>query len=516
MSPAPVEQPLVDAPTQRLYLLAGAAVYNAVRLADAVAVQSDTSLLKWLALDAAALLLLTWLRVPRLELSPLRFVALAAAFILIDTALFSHAWSLLLPLLVPAAVKSFFAVRTSTQETTVRVAGVLGTHDSLARLGGQHTVHLLPFATAELRSTSCFCLPAIGSEPVLLPLHLNNTRVSRVTYSVTSSNDTTTSFTLSVHDLVQPASTLQEEEFDIDDWAVVPKVAPSATLRHSPPLHVEQSLSGSSWLIPIRQTGTVRLVAVRDEEDRPVRLKFSSRGIAVHACPAAGFSTAAPTHRCLGGNLAESLSLDLAVTGFAPLSVRWATTTTPQGARKGSRSSSSIAGIVRAGDADRIEVPVNVSLATAGRQSFVLESVEDGCGNVVNYGGMDDKARRTSTVPGMVAARDVVVHSPTKAVFQGVCARVEDVKLLEGKKASLEVKIDGEHDEKRFTARVKFTPAGEDAGTVTEVTLSPSYGRIEAEKAGTYELLGIKDRFCEGTILVPATVRACSFPSLRR
>lgn len=245
-------------------------------------------------------------------------------------------------------------------------------------------------------------------------------------------------------------------------------------------------------------------------------------------------------HRCLNPSAPESLSLDLAVSGYEPLSVRWHEAI-GVGKMRG-RVEGKLEGIKRGeGFGDGVvRVPVNVSLAEAGRRTFFLDSVVDGCGNEVSYAAIDVDVGKDAVavrgiepvkklLPGALGARDVVVHLPPEVAFAGECGRGEDVRLLKGGKASLELKLSGvdvEVEEERkarlaglggkgrrtplWKLRVRFTPVS-GKGWEREVETSEKTLQLQVDESGTYEVLSVRGKYCEGAVLVPSQVRPFCF-----
>lgn len=330
--------------------------------------------------------------------------------------------------------------------------------------------------------------------------------------------------------------------------------------------------SESLYYLPVVATGTVRLDAVLDKDGHAVRIRRkrapSSAGAGaaggeegavalafeetrIVRCPSAGFDVGAgggaargeeeeEEHRCLVPNagLPESWPLGLAVSGAEPLSVRWHSRAGDP--ERGARRDETLEGIVgaaaagtgaRATDSDVVvPVPMNVSLAHAGRTTYYLDAVVDAYGNEVLYdvarragASTHDHAARGSTsqphlLPGTVARRSVVVHRPPEVAFVGECAKGEDVHLLEGGRKKLEVRVQGIEDDLRagqgaFEVQVRFEPepaagSGATKGWTRLVKTRTARAEIEVDQAGRYEVVGVKSKYCSGAVLVPNTVRS--------
>lgn len=417
--------------------------------------------------------------------------------------------------------------------------------------------HLRLHRTAQLNPAStCYCIPTSSSEPVLVPLILNNTAPSTLTYTLTSLSDPSVSqsFTIPFTSLVRPSPALKttsDFDEDLEDWALVlsPKPSPPA-IHHRLPSSpspsstlspLDLSPSQSLYYLPIKGTGLVQLSSVFDHDGVPVRIRRKRdpsgewENVRVLRCPQAGFATREKeVHMCLNPSAPESLSLDLAVSGYEPLSVRWHSATGAGKSRR--RMDGRLEGIKRGEGAEDgvIRVPVNASLTEAGRRTFYLDSVVDGCGNEVSYESADvDVAKDAAAVrgiepakrllPGATGVRDVVVHLPPEVAFAGECGRGEDVRLLRGGKTSLELRlsgVDAEVEEERkarlsggngrraslWEIRVKFTPKS-GKGWEREVETSEKTLQLQVDESGTYEVLSIRGKYCEGAVLVPSQAR---------
>lgn len=407
-------------------------------------------------------------------------------------------------------------------------------------------------------------------EPILVPLVLNNTVPSKLTYTITDFLDSTSKQTFAV-----PASTLirqshrhsghaddshlSPEDEGLPSWALVP-ASPAA----KPPRHRVPHQSGSSpssgrddpldlspteslYYLPVAQTGLIQLESVLDSDGIPVRIRRKRAADGVNGwettrivqCPRAGFERrldrAAETHRCVSGVRPESWSLELAVAGLEPLALKWSSSV--DGGRK---KFDGLEGIVVGPKSDVaptesgiIRVPMNVSLDKPGRTQFQLESVVDGCGNTVSFATDSDnaspspsdsrqlvlgalkhkKARASPLLPGMLDSRSVVVHRPPEVAFVGACGRGEDVKLLKNGKSKLDLRISGIEQELKtsghaaqWKVKTRFTP--EDGGKVKESEHASKGAllNVEASEPGTYEIVDISSNWCSGIVLVPNTV----------
>lgn len=277
---------------------------------------------------------------------------------------------------------------------------------------------------------------------------------------------------------MHPSSPKKHSDFDeVDEWALG---ASSTALRHRLPTTrdpddpFDLSPTESLFLLPISAVGTVRLISLLDATGLEVRIRRrravggDEEGVRVLPCPRAGFATqAAEVHSCLNPSLPLSQSVELAVQGYEPLSVSWHSST-ERGTKVVRSKSETIAGITDAEQATTttgvLSVPMNVSLVDVGRREFFLDSVQDGCGNVVEYGESPGEV-----LPSMRAQRAFVVHAIPEVMFGGECARGEDIRLLKGGRRSLEIKLSSLEratapEDSKWIVGVRFTPESKGKG----------------------------------------------------
>ncbi|KAM0756071.1 hypothetical protein T439DRAFT_296083 [Meredithblackwellia eburnea MCA 4105] len=574
---------IVDPPTQRLYLVSAFILAQAAKLPDAFFPASTGSsslittgvdedqfnyfLVKWILLDCAIVFIAKQLRVPRFDWSLRRWSILLAALFVVDWLIFGR-WKFSASIFLPSFVKAIFLTYLSTTERSVRLSNVVG--PEAAHLGGHYTVHILAVSTAQLNpSSQCFCLPITSSpEPILVPLLLNNTVPSRLTYSVTSFTDPSKNqtYTVSASSLLHPlpihdsAGALPDAD-EVDRWVLGddaktptplltqnPQIAlhhrlPSASSPASPDDPFALSPTESLYYLPVTQIGIIRLDSIWDSEGLPVRVRrrrtpsstpggrgaAEEQGTRIVSCPRAGFSTDDKViHTCANPSVPQSKSLELTVQGYEPIKVSWHHGTVvvgPKGSRKVSKREQ-VQGITDAlagvGLTAPLPVPVNVTMADVGRQTFVLDRVEDGCGNVVDFAGVavedglggpegaaerrrEKKALEAKLLPQSLGHREFIVHAVPEVAYVGACGLGEEVTLLKGGKKRLDFKLSSlDKDGGPWTIDIRYR--GEDGkvkGT-RQVQADRATAGFEVEQAGTYEIVGVRGQWCEGAVLVPS------------
>ncbi|GAA6019450.1 hypothetical protein JCM10207_001391 [Rhodosporidiobolus poonsookiae] len=587
--PPRIPPDVVDPPTQRLYILSLFALLQAYKLADALwpthqppaGLQDDLSfnqpLTKWITLDLAAVAVIAWLRVPRLDWGwKARWIA-RALLVALNWILFGR-WTFTASVFLPGALKSLLVRSLSTAERSVRLASVYGTDKT--HLGGQYTVHILAVSTAFLNPLSTvYCRHARSShsDPTLIPLVLNNTVPSKLSYTITSFDDPPVSqqHTIPASSLVRHTShhhhqtrhhgrrdaisNVEDDDVALaSEWALVPASHASPAqqaLRHRLPSDpapqngdakdpFSLSPTESLYYLPITQPGSVRLDSIVDNDGHAIRIRrkrasspspSSSSSFSdapspsfeethILRCPSAGFSLPSPSsrevHRCLapgGPLLAESLPLGLVVAGQAqPLKVRWhAREGDPE---RGLRRDDALEGIVgpAEGEAEaRIDVPLNVTLSRPGRTTFYLDAVTDGAGNeVAYYGGSSSSsssassekaASRAPLVEGTVPSRSVVVHRPPEVAFIGDCAKGDDLPILQGKSRRLSLRLGGVEAGEQSEVEIRFVPAKEGKGWTRTIETKGARVDFDAKEEGSYEVVGVRNEWCSGAVLVPST-----------
>lgn len=380
------------------------------------------------------------------------------------------------------------------------------------------TVFSLNHRTAQLNPASaiskkCYCLPRSSStspvEPILIPLLLNNTIPSRLSYNLTSLDypPITTTHYLSAKDLKRPRSRALKgkdegigaiatgsglERFlglppsrdsSIPPSSASPRSQPQQILHHPLPstkssseshLYDLRTSSEAIYYLPIVKPGIVILNTLYDQDSNPVRIKrvLASKadsngkweGTRILECPQAGFisppdkdTEAKEANRCLNPLEPESVELGLRVRGEGPFKhVKWREIIgSGKGAVKVHRElkdiRSSSKSVVGSSSHEIITIPINHTLSQKGRHAFFLDSISDTCGNTVSFETSIPSSSNQNDVrllEGMTSMREWVVHTPPQVRFGGECEKRGRVVLLAGvdRKAILHLQL-SESDE---------------------------------------------------------------------
>ncbi|KAG8814578.1 hypothetical protein FRC17_001069, partial [Serendipita sp. 399] len=308
---------LVDAPSQRLYILSLALALQAVKLlsffGSLIEGPSVKLFFKWMLYDVLFLLLLRFMRIPRLTFRWKSTVLQAILLGMINWLLFgNYKISFSGASLVPAL---FYDVWLRLRGDYVGMDGYKVSITDLFRgdkhLLGQHTVKLTPISTARLNPyLESFCIPE-GVGHTFVPILFNNSEPSHITYSSASLHDPNTRSThnlrkkeiltrIDTPQLADAASSddsssskvlSEDEAFDIefgeyDD----PRLKQThysqqqkAAVDKYPALQKTQRLR---W-IKITKPGTIKLETVQDGRAE-VRLRDAS--VTIVQCPTAKFT----------------------------------------------------------------------------------------------------------------------------------------------------------------------------------------------------------------------------------
>ncbi|GAA5892621.1 hypothetical protein JCM5296_006177 [Sporobolomyces johnsonii] len=527
----------------------------------------NARLAKWAAIDCLALAAIAWLRIPRLDWGwKARWLA-RAALVSLDWLLFgswTFSAASFLPSFIKALLVSYLSTAERSVRLS-SVVGKENLHlggQYTVHILAVATAILNPLSASYCRHSPS---PAKSDAPTLIPLIFNNTVPSKLTYTLTSLDDPSVShqYTIPASSLVRPSrryphhqleSSANEDDDELAlaaEWSLVPAASQSQqALRHRLPSSPSRDLrdpaspfdlspSESLYYLPISAIGSVRLDSLLDTDGHPIKIRRKrapgkTEGFEeakILRCPRAGFDLEGgerEQHRCLiAGGVAESWSLGLMVSGAAPLKVRWHSR--EGDSEKGPRKDESLDGIVGSSSVrtnkmdELIRVPMNVSLTNPGRTTYHLDGVVDSFGNEVSYSSSSASLAQ-HLLEGTVDSRSVVVHRPPEVVFVGECGRGEDVQLLHGRKKKLQIQLSAidqelvDHHQRQLvlhghgqkkkhealgTVELKFTPEGEGKGWIREIEAMGLKVEIEVDEPGTYEIVGVRSKWCGGAVLVP-------------
>jgi nucleoporin POM152 len=379
-----------------------------------------------------------------------------------------------------------------------------------------------PISTARLNPQGLtFCL-AEPTTSVLIPILLNNTTPSSLTYSIVPlgyTSETGAEKIETVHlsgkDLKaleqarlevtrSSASTNKREyedeydEYDDEDSDVA-----------SDTPHSQSILQKTQSLVHIRLSkfGTVRLEQITDSSNVEARLAYPSE-VTVVPCPRVEFIEDTSAHanvRCAGQN--NDLELMIDIRGVPPLSLRWFKVVNGrpehfivEGIDSDLADGDGKAGIRRKGQPHELKVPLTVSLNAAGSYLYALEEVVDSLGNTVRLEApnFDPSAPNTKTTRSLM-----VLRTPTVS-FKN-CAPGSPASLLIGSEAHLSISMnDADALDAPWEVSLSYSPpAGLDDEQATKrhpwkKTLATLGNRreldVKASAPGTYTISRVQGK----------------------
>ncbi|GBE77622.1 hypothetical protein SCP_0105020 [Sparassis crispa] len=578
-----IPENFIDVPSQRLYFLSLGVLCQAIKVFDIlqhVFLPKDAQTSygrKWFFFDFVYCVSLANLRIPRLRYSKSVVALQILSLWILDGVLFGgitfnvgggYSW-MGLPSLNSHRADIISTAQPSGLWSFLPSLGLGSLTSSGAdrdgHLLGQHTVRMSPISTANLNPYGqTFCLAAPGNT-VILPILLNNTSPSGIQYSVSPLGDTEGKvdiFDLTPKDLksfeqtrlrqlqtagktVSKKDAEDYNEYDDEDESDTP---PSDQF---PPLQKTQGLAH----IVLSQPGTLRLERVVDAFDVDARLVYPNE-VTVAPCPRAEFTdkVIAPGEdiHCATPGLAagagEEMTLGIDVFGVPPLSLRWykevggrreqfmveGIESSEYGLRRSVDEGRTPSGLRGRRAPVQLSVPLTVALDSLGTHSYVLESVTDGIGNVIQAGSSPISS-------GFINASEQAVSSPTSAdsrvtrsltvlrrpsvSFKG-CGPGNPASLLIGSEAPVTISaLQADALDAPWDVTVKYQPLAAENGKKKSSgkrhkswtkSLQSQYGKTDytmlVDAPGEYTITGVKGKYCEGDILSPDTCKVIERP----
>ncbi|KAE8414691.1 nuclear envelope pore membrane protein [Aspergillus pseudocaelatus] len=494
----PVE--LIDAPSQRLYIVAFYVALNAWRLYESWKASDDLDatwlFLKWACIDGVFLFGLQALRIPWLEwafpttLAIFLIHVVGNVFLMFRIPIPIGAW-------VSGIVKLAYDRELSISERSVKPADII--HNASLILGKQ-IVHILPEGSAVLNPDQTpLCIDS-EKTTVNLPIRINQTDpilIELFRLDFTSGGNET--ITISSKQLKQ--------------------MKRQAGKNH----HGSDTDLHRDLLLPIRRPGIYRLQRVVDESNLDVRMRRSDA--LVVSCPRASIKSS-HTHKCRG----ELSNLVLTVEGTPPLKIKYSRQVNHRdrgfsfqniqpdylrspllGQRNIGTLFSSPEPDVAWAQSQIIEVPLNESLNLGGEWLYAIEEVHDGCGNVANYTAFLDEVDRLPT-KSLSQWHQFSVHERPRLSLSG-CNDQHFIEVARGDSVDLPVKFhqsgQGYDEDGPFSIIYSFNndhdTAGNMPGKVRELSLKSLGQKPQIRDPGWYVLDAISSQFCSGEILEPSS-----------
>ncbi|PGH16086.1 hypothetical protein AJ80_05301 [Polytolypa hystricis UAMH7299] len=493
---------VVDAPSQRLYVVALYMALNAWRMYE-FWVSSDDSddstwlFLKWVSIDGIFLFGLPALRIPWLEWA---FSTTLAVFILHAVA------NMFLMFRIPIPVESWLAAlvkvaydrELSISERRVKPADIL--HNSSLILGKQ-IIHILPEGSAVLNPEQRpFCIDDIQTA-VMLPIRINQTDpilIELLRFDLESGHNET---------ITIPAKQAKQLKRQAD------KGYPKSDVS-----------SPRDLLLPVKKTGVYQLQRVVDDSKLEVRRRLLDT--LVVNCPKAGIRST-PINRCKG----ELSNFILDVEGTPPLKIKYSRKVNkvdngfsfqsihPEDLRSPLTAQSRSSVLIDPKNVDttwaqsqKIGVPLNETLNTAGEWVYAIEEVHDACGNVANYSSTVEDIDRLST-KSTPQVHQLSVHERPRVSLDG-CDAQSYLEAAKGDSIELPIHF---HSGPRvsavdapYTLTYSFIDQSvKDVESTTpnvhQATLKSVDHRPRIKDPGWYRIDAISSQFCSGEVFEPSS-----------
>lgn len=494
----PVE--IVEAPSQRLYVLAFYVALNTCRLYDSWVTSDDLDttwlFLKWGFIDIVFLFGLQALRIPWLDWS---FSTSFMVLLLHITANLFLMFRIPLPVgtWIGGLIKIVYDRELSISERKVKPGDII--HNSSLILGKQ-IVHILPEGSAKLNADRTpFCLDS-DKTSVSLPIQINQTNP------------------IFIELLRFDLDTGQNETIKISSKQL------KQLKRQAAKLHPNQKTAAHSHIFfPVRETGIYRLLRVLDESKLEVQTRLSDT--LVVSCPKAVLRNS-HSHKCKG----ELSDLVLEVEGTPPLKVKYSRKLNELDSgfsfQNIQAETPSLSLLTKHSDLlispnkpnatwarmQTVRVPLNESLNTGGDWLYAIEEVHDAYGNIVNYTSYLDETDRplTKVLPQWY---QLSVHERPLLSLTGCNVQ----KFLEvAKEDSIELPLQfhatgqayGSDGPFKVTYSYSGTGFGVDGPVPTKVrhaSLKTMHYRPRIKEPGWYVLNDVSSQFCSGEILEPSS-----------
>ena len=283
---------------------------------------------------------------------------------------------------------------------------------------------------------------------------------------------------------------------------------------------------------PVKETGLYRLEKVLDESKLEVQRHLSDT--LVVQCPRAVMKTAEPD-KCKG----DLSDFFLQVEATPPLKIKYSKMVNlndqdhvllsihPDNlvsplARH--RSSGALVSLGSPTEMDvswaqpqAIDIPLNESLGISGGWQYLIDEVQDACGNVANYSHMRSSLSGSRKVlKSQQLEQSFSVHERPRISLREYDSQ-HPIKVEKGKPKLLPIHLSSTGSSKLedapYTLSYLFTPQEEllpdqkhsTAATLKETILLDSSRGIEIRDPGLYTLQSVRTRFCAGEIMEPSS-----------
>ncbi|KAJ5463550.1 hypothetical protein N7475_008494 [Penicillium sp. IBT 31633x] len=486
---------VIDAPSQRLYVVAVYVALNAWRIYESLTASDDLDstwlLLKWATIDGIFLVGLQALRIPWLEwafpttLTLFLLHAVGNVFLMFRIPIPWAAW-------VSGLVKVAYDRELSISERRVKPGDII--HNASLILGRQ-IVHILPEGSAVLNpDRNSLCLDSQQSSTIDLPIRVNQTNPVLIEVLRLDLN-TGENETISI-----PAKQLK------------------ALKKQADKKHVAGQLH-RDLLFPVRKTGVYRLQRVVDESQLDVHTRTFDA--LVVSCPRALIKNS-HVDKCKG----ELSNFKLEVEGTPPLKIKYSRqfnsldrgfsvlNIQPDNLRSpllNGRTTAALYSInqpdVSWAQSQKIEVPLNESLNDGGEWFYTVEEVHDAIGNVANYSTIFEDGDRPSTKSQSQWFQFSVHERPQLSLQK--CNSQNPLQVAKGDSTRFPFSFHPDGlayaNDGPFSVGYSFTGNTQDMAHEQTVELKHMNQTVDIKEPGLYTLTSVSTKFCSGEILEPSS-----------
>ncbi|KAG0341413.1 hypothetical protein BG004_006039 [Podila humilis] len=489
-----------DGPTQRAYAVAVFVALQATKLyyfwqiplLDYAA--GFFGFILWILVDAAFIFAMSYLRIPWLELPPLRLVIIIVFLTIFNFILFT------MREITPAdiAYSSALKLRGVLPSFSRRETSYSTDQDS--HLLGRHTVLITPYSSAVINpEEQCFCIP-MANLPVIqqpeIPIVLNGSLPHVIEYTITSFETGVATTHKASGPFKESSNVLKKVRSGQDGISVY-------TLQATTP-------------------GAYKLQKLLDKEGVDIRF-FKGKEVYVVRCPEARIDHHKDSlDRCTGKG---DVDVPIVVQGLPP----WRVTYKRQ-SKLGTQellieeepagySSPFLKGWSPPTKPDyswarqhEMNLSAHLGLATPGDYAFQVSKVKDGCGNVIDIQGLVSRGLREPEI------RHVKIRSRPAVTTK--CDPRKPIKIVTlGSSPKTKIGLDIKSGDGPFHIGYMYQEndiAKPEPMTDVIIAKGQESAFITAKRAGLYTLTRIRDDFCEGEVQLPrdCTVAVATLPTV--
>ena len=342
----------------------------------------------------------------------------------------------------------------------------------------------------------CYCLDESSSANVILPIRINGTEPQTIQ--------------------------LTKADFDTGELQVIAinqketkKLLKQAKRDEDPNLRYLQ--------YTVKAAGLYRLTKVTDVSQLDVRVTQSEA--LVVPCPKASIKVtdAKKRDRC-SGDLSD---LSVVIEGLAPLDIKYSRIVkdTPvmfavsriytenfqspllSGWNKKESLLRDTSTDYSWGKRQKISIPLNESLSSAGDWTYAIDTVRDACGNVINYTRLSEDGEKLLPKSEQLS-HTFTVHGRPQASFLR-CDPLNPMSLPPGRETNLQFNLDFRKGDGPYTLQYAYTPHEVTEPAVEPVTkdvkIRTPTSAITIEEPGQYTLKSISNKYCQGDIIEPSS-----------